>query len=351
MLLDSVLLFYILLVCVSVFLARKSQEDYLSPKVTNSLRGVAAIGIILHHMAERTTSGTVFPVLGMIGYLMVALFFFLSGYGLLIQYQKRENYLDGFLKKRVLYLVLVYLLDVAVYAVYDLLMGKPHPLFAIVKSVFFGGIASNSWYMIVLILFYFAFYGIFRFLPKASVGQKIGCVLGFQLLFAAVCVLTSRSSVWYLSNLGFALGMFWAWKKGSIDRRLSQSYFRFGGLVVLAFLLFYLTPPVVERLFSESAATEALRLFCRLISSPLSVAVLAVVLYKFKPVMPLWDKLGTISLEIYLLHGMVYRFLRSGVVYIENEALWTLLTIGIAILIAIPAHYLNRAIADRLKRG
>ena len=113
---DVLFFCYFILIIVAVAINKKeSSVDYLSVEYTTNFRGIAAIGVILHHMSERINAGVFFSKLSMIGYLLVTLFFFLSGYGLLVQYQKKKDgYLKGFLKKRVLYLGLIYCFDVCV---------------------------------------------------------------------------------------------------------------------------------------------------------------------------------------------------------------------------------------------
>lgn len=104
---------------------KNEQGDYLNLAKCNCLRGIMAVAIVLHHMSEKTHGGIAFPQLQHIGYLIVAVFFFLSGYGLTVSYSKKGiAYFRGFWRKRIGYLAVVYLLVTALYWVYFIATGR-----------------------------------------------------------------------------------------------------------------------------------------------------------------------------------------------------------------------------------
>ena len=346
---DLIFFAFLALVIIPAFCNRNSSDDYLSVAVTTDVRGIAAIGIVLHHMSERIMKGWFFSKLGMVGYLLVTLFFFLSGYGLMVQYvKKQERYLDGFLRKRVLYLAVVYLLDILLYAVVGNALGKGYTLAQVAKAYFVGGVAANTWYMVVQILLYLVFYFVFRSRAIRPTGKKIVVMFAFQTAFWIACIMHGASSVWYLSNYGFSLGMLWGYKKDAIDRVLTEKYWPVLLASFMAFALFYGVPVISDRVLPDSVAVWV-RMFCRLISSPLSVVLLLVLLFRIQPKSRLWSALGEVSLEIYLLHGLVYSLLRSSVIYVESGFLWTILTVGISVAIAFPVHKLNTKIETMFK--
>ena len=82
---------------------------FLDKKVTNILRGIAILLVILAHVGT-SFGNRYFTPLGGIG---VAIFLFLSGYGLSESYKK--NGLDGFFKKRFLRVLLPYFLLIIIY--------------------------------------------------------------------------------------------------------------------------------------------------------------------------------------------------------------------------------------------
>lgn len=349
MLLDSLLVLYVFLIILSIGRKNEKNHDYLSIEVTAEVRGIAATGIILHHLSEKTHGGVFFSRLPMVGYLIVTLFFFLSGYGLMIQYMKKgKTYLKSFLRKRVLYIVIVYLLDVALYAIVGNLMGEGHTLGSVIKSIFVSGVAKNAWYMIVQIIYYIFFYIVFRYSKINSITIQMLEVFVLQTVFAGYCIVMKASSIWYLSGYGFVLGILWANYKSEIDRKLVNCYNQTISAAVGLFVLFYAVPVFADHLVCVDQA-RIIRTVCRLASSPLCVCVLMITIYKYRPNIRLWRWLGRISLEVYLIHGLVYSILRSNVIYVSNDFVWAVLTIICSVLLAIPMNKLNTGIAKMLR--
>ena len=110
-------------------------KNYLSLQNTTCLKGILSICILICHLWGPLIEGN--PSLGdgiignavgricaVLGYLSVALFLFLSGYGLFVQYQKQgEDYLDGFLLKRVVPLYLINVIIIGFYSFANVLLG------------------------------------------------------------------------------------------------------------------------------------------------------------------------------------------------------------------------------------
>ena len=347
--LDLLLFIYIGLIVISVLIQKGGKTDYLALETTTSLRGIAAIGIILHHLSERTHNGILFcRLMPMSGYILVTFFFFLSGYGLVTQYMvKKENYLNGFIQKRVSYLLIIYCLDIIIYTIIGNIMGKGYSLWDMAQSLFNAKIPLNAWYMVVQILFYVFFYISFVN-NKISLEQKIIVVFVLQTCFLVYCLVRGISNTWYLSNYGFSLGMIWARNEKIIREKLQMRYLKVFAMSLVAFLFFYLLPVFTDHICQESIASP-IRIVCRLISSPLSGVVVMVIVYKCCPITRIWKHLGTMSLEIYLIHGLVYTYLRGPWLFIENEFLWTVMTIILTIVIAVPMHVVDNKISLKIK--
>ena len=152
-------------------------ENSSSLEVMKSLRGFAAIGVILHHISQEDA----FQYANMIkdwnnprpgelsifvnaGYLFVSIFFFCSGFGLIKSFDSKPDYLKDFMKKRVLkVLVIPYYVNVLFYAVYHLISGAQMTTVQWITN-FLGFTLMNAyaWYPIVAALLYIAFYLIFK---------------------------------------------------------------------------------------------------------------------------------------------------------------------------------------------
>lgn len=144
---------------------KKFNEDYFSFETTTCLKGILAFCVIFHHISQKSifhATGTI-SIFEHIGFVFVGIFFFCSGYGLYKSFKTKENYLDGFLKKRVLPIVISYYIMVALYAVYYLIT---KPGFSasewICKLTGLTMINSQAWFVYVIVIMYVAFYFVFR---------------------------------------------------------------------------------------------------------------------------------------------------------------------------------------------
>ncbi|MBQ0003008.1 MAG: acyltransferase [Treponema sp.] len=148
-------------------IARKNNfnEDYFSFETTSCLKGILAFCVIFHHVSQKaafhaTGSMSFFEH---IGFVFVGIFFFCSGYGLYKSFITKENYLDGFLKKRVLPLVISYYIMIAFYAVYYLITKPGFSVSEwICKLSGLTMINSQAWFVYVIVIMYLAFYFIFK---------------------------------------------------------------------------------------------------------------------------------------------------------------------------------------------
>lgn len=325
---DIILGVYLLLIVVSVRLQDRD-EDFLSAGDMEPIRGVMAIAIILHHMSERTNGGRLFPFMVHMGYLIVAVFFFLSGYGLMIQFLKKgERYLKGYWKSRVFYISAVFAFASLIYSIYHLVIGNFTPSLTI---------AANSWYMVVQILLYIIFWCAFKIAGK---GYSIGILFVFamQTLMVIVMRMIALPGIWYMSNYAFVLGLIVAWKRDLIDRIIQQRFVIASLASVLMFGVFSALPSVIMGGGYDT---------CRMASTICFTLIVMLLCSKIRIESKIWSWLGKISLEIYLYHGLVYMVLRK---FMTNDFWWTLSTVLLTIPVAYFASLVNTRIKGLLKR-
>ena len=92
---DIIVIAYVLLIILFLrpALSKKISDNFLSVESTGYLRGIMAIGVVLTHLSDSLTGYTLLSYFQHAGYLLVAVFFFLSGFGLISQYKKRERHI------------------------------------------------------------------------------------------------------------------------------------------------------------------------------------------------------------------------------------------------------------------
>ena len=107
-------------------------EDFLSYPVIKGVQGFAALAVILHHVTQEVTQyGRYYKgainVFVDAGVLFTGLFFFCSGYGLIVSMKEKEDYLQGFLKKRLPAVLVPFFVCNLLFILVNLLLGRQVP--------------------------------------------------------------------------------------------------------------------------------------------------------------------------------------------------------------------------------
>ena len=143
-------------------------EDSSSLDSFMSLRGFAAIGVILHHISQENAfqwAGGGYGKPGELsifvnaGFLFVAIFFFCSGYGLIKSLETKPDYFNGFIKKRIVKtLVIPYYVSILIYGLLRFASGERFaPLQWVSHLLGFSMVNEYAWYPIVAFFLYLAF--------------------------------------------------------------------------------------------------------------------------------------------------------------------------------------------------
>ena len=183
--------------------------DSMSLEACKNFQGLAAIGVICHHLSQPASNSAPMAALGQmqifreIGFLFVAIFFFLSGFGLLKSLHTKPGYLKGFLRRRVLPIVICYYVMNIFYIVFHLILGtKMEASEWICKIVGLALLNDNAWFVPVIVVMYLAFYAAFK---DGDKGRS----------YAIVFLVVAAQAGWFLFNKHFPwwLGEADWWKK------------------------------------------------------------------------------------------------------------------------------------------
>lgn len=326
------------------------KQTYLSPENTNCLKGLLALVIVAAHLRNNLTwlnDTIVGQLLTASGYLGVAIFFFFSGYGILFQYKKRgQDYLNSFLRNRWLDIYLKYLLLMVIYLLFHALFGRFPSLTNLLFSLSFGGtLVYTGWYLQAILVLYLLFYLVIKFLPQKKPWLlTVGFVLAL-VAYCALCFAFRCSILWYQSVLGFFFGLFVAWNKEAIDTFLSKKRRDLWVLVgaTLAFCItllaghFPLLPLPIQ--YGTKAASSVFFVAA-------SMLLLRFVNIKNK----ITAYLGSLSFEIYVIHGFFLNLFLKEPLYI-NDGIYIAAVFVCSFLAAIPLHKLFALISKKLKKN
>lgn len=318
--------------------------NYLSKDNTDCLKGIFSVFVVICHMRGRilTLNDTLLGALcTAMGYLSVAIFFFVSGYGLMASYQKKgKQYIEHFGRTRILPFYMVILLAVAIYAVYELAIGEYFTISDLIKSITFGNvIIKNGWYLQAALVLYIFFWVVFKYLSqlRMQLSAILFCCIGYILL----CIALNMGTYWYESVFCFFLGLIWCAYQEKIDKKINQKG-RYYAFLIVSFLLFCMTLILGN---TGLLIFNGLIVACKMISAVCFVLFVLFLIMKINIQNAVTQKLGVISLEIYVMQGIPMTFLRGGAQwYIKNDLLYIFLVIVCTLFLAMVLHPIVQAI-------
>ena len=174
-------------------------DDFTSLEVMKSLRGFAAIGVMLHHISQEyfLQEAGVLSAFVNAGAYFVAIFFFCSGYGLIKSLDSKKDYLKGFIRKRIVRAIVIpFYVNVLVYGILMLIVKWQFDKTQWVTN-FLGVTMMNryAWFPIVLALLYLVFYLCFRFIKSRPVCFVI--IFLFMIAIGMLFCVEGHYAWWY----------------------------------------------------------------------------------------------------------------------------------------------------------
>lgn len=315
-----------------------TEDSLLSVEQTTALRGMAALGIVLHHLSYEV-DGTVFPMLQRFGFLVVSLFFFWAGYGLRLSLRRNKTYLDGFIKKRLSKILLPFLIAGILYIVYHVLFT---PGFSVKELIPIQNgqpnlIVDNSWYVVALLFFYVVFYFAYRCFQKwGDIPPLVAvfvCVVAYTVLLKYVL---HWGSWWTNAAFTFFLGLL----VGTFEKQcilfLKKRYWL---TLTGTALLFIVTTGLT--VFKLGGNQTPLKIIFDWGACSFLCLLVAVFCYKYRIGNRSTTWLGGISYEIYLVHGLAIRIF-TDVIPVPNDILLIVVVVALSTLLAYGFNLLNR---------
>lgn len=178
---------------------KDSKAEFLNPAATKSLQGLAAFGVLCHHLSQTAAYGSLNQIQAFleVGFLFVAVFFFCSGFGLIKSLNTKSGYLNGFLRHRLPTVIVPFYVMNLFYIVYHIAIGTKMGLSEWICKV--TGVAllnDNAWFVPVIVILYLSFFLIFRAEKSDSKGAR---AKSFVLIFLVIAVQVG----WFLFNKHF----------------------------------------------------------------------------------------------------------------------------------------------------
>jgi putative acyltransferase len=328
----------LLLISLLIYLLPQNKE-YLSVKSTSGLRGFLALGIIFHHLSPLVKSGEEFSNFSYMGTYIVSIFFFLSAYGLYVQNERRENYLDNFLVKRLSKIIVPFFIISLIYIFYRFVNGQLIDLNFFINLFKKGStIIYNGWFVDIIILMYIFFYISFKLFQNKFLSIVLNTI--FIICYICLAIKLGYNFWWYNSALTFAIGLIWAKNQNKIDRVIEKYYFIVIILVTVLLFVSHKYDVLLKYLHIEDSYSYALA--ANLDNIIFTIYFIIVFLKKINFSNVYLTLIGRISFELYMIHGLVISML--GKIFVSSRVNDVLFTLFVLIVSLIFAWIINKII-------
>ena len=278
--------------------AMPNEPASFSGESATCLKGFFSLCVLWHHISQKsmrfyaTNLGTIFQ---MMGYLSVAVFFFISGYGLMKSAAGGDTqYIDRFPKSRLLTFYADVSIFTVIYIIANLVMFGMVDRVLIVKTLTYGGtIISNGWYFQVALILYIVFYISFKITQNDD--KALFICTAMVLVFCVLNFGFKQSQTLYESVLAFPMGMLFVFNDNLSKKMTSVR-------AVMPAAMFFIITVVGEYLMRGSP----MGIICKMISA-LTFVICVLCFHSFvsrtkvKKLMtdPMLKWLGNRSFEIY----------------------------------------------------
>ena len=268
-----------------------------SKEKTGSLKALLAIFIVLGHFYYFSDS-ILFVLFHELAATVVAMFFFISEFGLVKSWIKRgSSYLNSFFYNRVIRILIP---AIILFIIHLLLCGNGGmTFFEMLQRLVVQGLAypPEYWFIFVILFDYLLFWFAFKFLP-ASI--RLPFLFFGSLVFIILAVWVGYDRCWWICSFSFPSGAVYAMFEDDINSFCGKNVRLFISSLAILFLLaigIYLTGnQFIWTLFYMVA--------------PFGIALIVAAVRPNMIVLQLLGFLGIISYEIYLSHITMMNFFK-----------------------------------------
>lgn len=341
-------------------------DEFLSLTQSKALQGFCALCIMFHHMSQRTCVSWIdrsYVTHGLdlfinAGYLMVAVFFFFSGYGLFKSYKSKSDYFKYYFTRRILPIIIVSVITELMFLIFLMRRNAPLGVTTFISQEGPGFFHPYTWYIYAIIYLYVAFFISFKLIKKEKPGFIFMIASAF--VYIAVCDFFGYGTWWFNSILLFPLGIY----TSRFEKQFTEFFRKFYlPANIISIVLFIVTFVLGNASVAFLSVSYTFGRWVEFGGQALSAVFFVLILLLWSMKLRIGNKilafLGKITLELYLVHGFfVYLFSFAfiddntpSLLYIKNVFLYVLavlvLSIPTAYLIHIFMNFINKIIKNK----
>ncbi len=280
---------------------------------TTFFKAILPFCIIIHHIDHNFN--LIFPDgisrigliivgnFGILGAIVVGVFFFISGYGLTSSFLKKgDAYFKGFFRKRFVKLLVPFIFVSTIEQIVRTQVIQDYNVLQSFWDFLCKGDFFVQWFVCVLLIFYVFFYLCFKYIKdnkKAALMLLLCvCVLSLFYLLAYTVPYSTPDDIvcehWWKSNLCFVIGVFYCMYESTITQKLNGKWkFVVSGLAILIAVL-----TIIQRVMPQIDTIKLVILIMPIFLTMIS--------YFFNaPKGRLVEFFSRISYETFLVHSIV----------------------------------------------
>lgn len=344
------------------------REESLSLHSSKGLLGFCAVGIMLHHMSQTIYFANEDPGILLfmvdIGVCFVGMFFFFSGYGLYSSLRDKPDYLKGFMRGRLPAILVPFYMCNFVFILGSYLFGYQFKKGELLPYLT-GAVLMNSqmWYIVEIFILYLLFYIVFRLVRNRNAACALYVLMtviliGFSLRLGhdkttPTQGLWFHGEWWYNTTLLLPAGILFAkWERPILS--FVRKFYAIV-LIVSALLTAFLYKETLFMLrnkgywfewdgyagYKEKVQTLAVQTPFVL----LTVFTVIVILQKIEFGNKILDFLGSIALELYLIHNLFLLYMPAS-----NRIWYIFGCYGASIALAAVLHLADRRLIGLIRQ-
>ena len=343
-------IFILVLVVVSlwggVFAGRYYHSDNMHPNSSPlAIKGIFAVLIFLSHAKSYINVNSVsYSKIflfqnSFLGQLIVPIFFFYSGFGIMESFKKKPNYFQTFPKKRFLKTLLNFDIAICLFLIMNLILDRSYSIKDILFSfVGWSSIGNSNWFIFAILIGYISIY-ISHLISK----KPVLITLFTTIILCGYCIaltIIQKGNWWTDTILTLPFGMFFSIYHNKIKSFITKNNINYILTLIIScvsFIFLYL----LKTLFNPFTITFNFVsiLFCFIIT---------LITYKFRFKNKILSFLGKHSFDIYILQRIPMIFL-SKTALTGSAICFVLISFALTIIISLGYNFLCQKINKLLK--
>ncbi len=331
------------------------REDYISKDQSGAFKGIFAMLIFLSHISPYTniqSSTNIFDrvywgIFSTLGQMVVVVFLFYSGYGIMESIKNKPGYMKGFFRNRILKLFIDYNIVTLVYAVYRTCTGAfftwDHYLFSLVGWRSLAHLSGRgNWFVFGILLLYcitlllsMLLTKVFRLEGKKYRYCLMASVMAANVILVAVLQYSGLPKYWFNTLFVYSFGMLYAIFRGTIEKAMRKTKWYIAALAAVCAGIVVIVAFNLNHLVFYSLMACLFASFIVLISMYVRIQ---------NPVL-IW--LGKLCFSIYIVHnGVMGLFRNLGLA--SNEILYGGICIAVSLVLAQLHYFLSGKLTGAL---